>query len=155
MKATLLIEPKKITHAGRACMISDNQVAEISEMLGWTDQQYYEHQFEQYEEFLKRSFYGCSIETYNKVRYSELMRGLWNNEWILRNEEVFLPMARFHLFNGMEVDDNGVLFRITPVEGSKEHVRDEYEFIHSGKLLYNNSKFLVKYYHILKLISKL
>ena len=151
---TALIKPRKSTRSERTVLSIKRQVAEVCGYLGWTEDQYYQHQFEQYEEFLKRQLYGYPESFYNRIRYSPLMRGLWNNEWFNRTTGKFLIMARFHLFKGMEVDEDGGLLIIEPVEGAEQHVYDEYMFIHSGKLLVNDLDFMSRYHHVLTLIRK-
>ncbi|WP_392471267.1 hypothetical protein ACF3OC_07865 [Sphingobacterium cellulitidis] len=151
---TALIKPKKITQAQKVIDKVKRQVAEVCQHLEWTEEQYYLHQFEQYEEFLKRQLHGYPEKFYNRIRYSPLMRGMWNNEWFNRTNGKFLNMARFHLFEGMEVNENGELLIVEPFEGAREHVNDEYMFIHNGKLLVNNLDFMTRYYHVLELIQK-
>lgn len=78
---TAIKSKKRISQATKVVKLSNQQVSEICAMLNWTDQQYYDHQYEEYEQFLKRALFSARIEVYNTVRYSPLMRGLWNNEW--------------------------------------------------------------------------
>ena len=153
MKA-VLIKPKKITQVDRAIQANRRQMIEVCGYLDWSEDQYYQHQYEQYEEFLKRMLHGFPESVCNKIRYSPLMRGLWNNEWFNRTSGRFLIMASHLLFEGMEVYEDGELYIIEPIEGAKEHVYDEYMFIHNGKLLVNDVDFLIRYSHVLELIRK-
>src|SRR5690606_16555873 len=105
---TTLSKPRKITQAAKVVALGDVQATEICKILGWTDQQYYDHQYLQYEDFLKRSLFCANIEQYNEVRYSELMRGFWNNEWVQRNYS-FLLVAEDLLYEGFAVDTDGNL----------------------------------------------
>src|SRR5690606_10450001 len=102
---TTLTKPTRTTQAAKVVALGEEQAAAISQILGWTEQQYYEHQYEQYEAYLKRSMYNVSLEVYNEVRYSELMRGFWNNEWMRRNYN-FLLVAEDLLYEGMAVDSD-------------------------------------------------
>lgn len=151
---TALIKPKKITQPEKVMESVKRQVAEVCRHLDWTEEEYYSHQFEQYEEFLRRILHGYPEAAFNKIRYSPLTRGVWNNEWFNRTTSKFLIMARFQLFEGMEVDEDGQLLIIEPADGAREHVQDEYLFIHNGKLLVNNIEFLERFYHVLELINK-
>lgn len=151
---TALIKPKKITQPEKVMQSVKRQVYEVCRHLNWTEEEYYSHQFEQYEEFLKRILHGYPEAAFNKIRYSPLTRGLWNNEWFNRTTGKFLIMARFQLFEGMEVDEDGQLLIIEPADGAREHVQDEYLFIHNGKLLVNNVDFLERFYHVLELINR-
>ncbi|MDM1048031.1 hypothetical protein [Sphingobacterium hotanense] len=151
-----LIKPKNRSNAQQTIAYGAAQANEIRDFLSWSEQQYFEHQFEQYEEFLKRALYSSPMEIFNKVRYSPLMRGLWNNEWIFRNERQFLPMARDFNFSGVVENEDGELVLYLPLEelDTQESLIDEYEFIHNAKILFSDHDFMVKFYHVLKLISK-
>lgn len=149
---TALIKPKKISQSSRVNSMGRDQINEICGYLGWTETEYFQHQFEQYEEFLKRRFHGCPQEIFNTVRYSPLMRGLWNNEWIHRNRTMFLEIARFILFEGMEINDKGELMIIEPPDGAREQVFDDYCFAHNGKLLVGNEEFMMKFNNVVRII---
>lgn len=152
MKATVL-KTIKITQAAKVSAKGNKQVAEVCQMLGWTEDQYYTHQFEQYEVFIKFIMQGSSLEFYNKIRFSPLMRGFWNNEWIQREDEM-LEMLRFHLFEGYEVNPQGELITVSAVSGAKEFCIDAYMNTHNGKLLYNEVQFIDRFEHIVTLIAK-
>lgn len=144
---------KKISLIEKTNQLNETQLSEICGMLRWTEQQYCAHQFEQYEAFLKRAMLGSHESIVNRVRYSPLMRGLWNNEWIRRNE-AFLPMARYTMFEGLEVNRKGRLCNQAPDEEDLERTTEDYYTIHNGKLLYSNFQLLSKFHHILKLIYR-
>lgn len=151
---TAIKSKKRISQATKVVKLSNQQVSEICAMLNWTDQQYYDHQYEEYEQFLKRALFSARIEVYNTVRYSPLMRGLWNNEWIVRNIENFLPFGREFNFSGVAEYENEELVLYLPMDTTLSTLIDEYEFIHNGKRLYSDQSFMIKYHHVLTLISK-
>ncbi len=145
-KRTSLIEQTRI--------LNESQISEICRNLGWTEQQYCEHQFEQYEQFLMRVLHGSHIDFVNRIRYSELLRGFWNNEWIRRNAD-FIVSARYQLFSGIEVDHHGEIITVPPPdEATFAKIYDDYQTLHNGKLLATNHGFIVRFEHVLDLIFK-
>jgi hypothetical protein len=153
LKTVVAKAPKKLSLIEKTNLLNQTQLTEICGMLRWTEQQYCDHQYEQYEAFLKRALFGAHPNIFNRVRYSTLMRGLWNNEWIRRNKG-FLPLARYCMFEGMEVDKKGGLHQVSPDEEDLERVTDDYYTIHNGKLLYSNETLLIKFHHVLNLIYR-
>lgn len=149
---TTLTKPTRTTQAAKVVALGDVQAAEICKILGWTEQQYYDHQYEQYEEYLKRSLYGLQEELYNASRYSGLMRGFWNNEWVRRNYS-FLLVAEDLLYEGVAVDTDGQLIEITHDEAVLAHLYDEYMYMHNAVLLSSNPYVRERFMHILKLMG--
>lgn len=150
---TTLFKPTKVTQSAKVTAKGKKQITEVCDMLGWTEDKYYMHQYEQYEAFLRFMMQGCSIEFYNKVRFSPIMRGFWNNEWISREDEL-LELMRFHLFEGYEVNSQGVLIQVFAVDGALDYCLSEYFEAHNGNLLYNDIIFIERFEHVLTLISK-
>lgn len=149
-----LIKPRKeINQSAKVVALSDQQVSEVCRLLHWTAEQYYEHQYGQYELFLARALFSARIEVYNQVRYSPLMRGLWINEWIQRDMK-FLPFGREFHFAGVVEHEDGKLVLYLPLDNTLESLVDEYEFIHNGKRLYSDEHFMTKFYHVLQLIQR-
>lgn len=149
---TTLITPKRISQASKVVALGEEQAAEISKMLGWNEDQYYEHQYQQYEEYLKRSMYNLSLELYNEARYSELMRGFWNNEWVRRNYS-FLLAAEDLLYEGLAVDADGKLIELAQDEAVLAHLYDEYMYVHNAMLLSTNPYLRERFEHVLTLIK--
>lgn len=144
----------KSTQATKVVAVHNKQVAEICSLLNWSTDQYYQFQYEQYEAFLKRAFYGQREIECKIVRYSPLMRGLWNNEWIIRNDNDFIEFARDSMQAQVLVNNIGQLEVIEVDEAVQSSVYDEYIYIHNAQRLYNNFEFMAKYYHVLTLIAK-
>ncbi|WP_286767189.1 MULTISPECIES: hypothetical protein [Sphingobacterium] len=143
---------KRVSLIEQTRILNNSQISEICDILGWTELQYCEHQFEQYEQFLKRVLHGNSWSFLSKIRHSPLMRGLWNNEWIRRNDE-FIKSARYLLFSGFEVDEEGVLYQVLPPdEATEARVFDDYHTLHNGKLLAVNHEFIERFEHVIELI---
>jgi len=150
---TLIKPSKKINQSAKVVAMSERQVSEICLMLEWTEEQYYQHQYAQYEIFLARALFSARTEIYNQIRYSPLMRGLWNNEWLHRNSSDFLPYGREFHFAGVMEHEDGDLALYLPLENTLSSLVDEYEFIHHGKRLYSDEEFMIKFYHVLELIN--
>ena len=154
MKTFAIHRPKRISLIEQTRIMNESQINEICNILGWTELQYCEHQFEQYEQFLKRVLHGSSQNFLSKIRHSPVMRGLWNNEWIHRNEE-FIQGARYQLFSGMEIDSHGEVVTVPPPDQATfAKIYDDYHTLHNGKLLAVNHEFIVRFEHVLDLIFK-
>lgn len=149
-----LIKPiKQNSAAANTRALAHEQQALICRYLGWTEVQYCNHQLKEYEDFLKRMFFGFPEIMLNEVRYSSQMAGYWKNEWVIRNID-FLEIAREALKPSMWVDPLGNLGFHEPTEFNKSVVYDEYLYTHSAKILTNDESFMIGYNRVLKLIIK-
>lgn len=143
---TALIEHMRI--------LNETVISDICEIIGWTELEYCEHQYETYEAFAFYAFRRNNQQWSNKVRYSPIFRGLWNNEWLFRNEK-FISKARYDLFTGMEVDESGEIVTVPPPDHDVyQKLIYEYKTMHSAWKLRNNPLFMQKFYHALDLISR-
>lgn len=149
LKATLqttLIEQMKV--------LNESMISTMCSILGWTEQQYCDHQFESYESFVFWVYKRDNQHLANKVRYSPIFRGLWNNEWLNRNDK-FVHKAKYDLFSGFEIDESGELLTVPPPDShTMEKIVYEYKSIHSSWKLRNDPMFMQKFYHALDLISR-
>lgn len=145
---------KRVSLIEQTRVLNISQMGEVCAMFGWDEQRYCEHQFEQYELFLKRVLHGSQLQFFDKIRFSELMRGFWNNEWMQRNEE-FIPVARYILFSGWEVDSDGNVDIVPPPdEAAEAGLYDNYCRLHNGKLLATDHGFISRFEHVLELIFR-
>lgn len=124
---------KKESHIAQVRQSDLTLTQKVQNILGWSHQQYCNHQYEQYEAFIARE---CAMhpDIAQILRYSETFRGFWNNEWIIRNQQEFMSFAP------------------DAVDGIDEV--DEYMYIHSHQRLINDMFFMNKYECILKQILK-
>ncbi|WP_286778725.1 MULTISPECIES: hypothetical protein [Sphingobacterium] len=136
------------TAKGRALGVQ----TKVCQYLGWDAKQYCEHQSEQYEEFLEFMFKGFPEIMMNEVRYSSIMAGFWKNEWIIRNERDFLPLADEEMETKMEITKEGKLLVKEPDLISKSIVLNEYLYFNSGLTLVDDDYFMASYNETLKLI---
>lgn len=151
MKIELNIKSKKTS----ASAARDRALAvqtKVCEYLGWSEGRYFEHQADQYEEFLQFMFKGFPEIMMNEVRYSAIMSGFWKNEWIIRNERDFLPLAEEEMETRMEVTAEGKLLVKGPDLVSKSVVLNEYLYFNSGLTLVDDDYFMASYNEVLKLI---
>lgn len=125
---------KQITHIGRVRQNDLTTSEKVSQLLGWSHDQYCNHQYEEYEAFLAREN-AAYPEIREELRYSATFRGFWNNEWTLRNQQEFLPFA-------------------TECEMGEAYMTDEYLFINNHMRLINDLFFMNKYEYILNMIIK-
>jgi hypothetical protein len=151
---TTSIKTKKTNLINLTRIKGNFQMKQICSFFDWTDQQYCDHQYQQYEEFLAFRMRHYDHSTFNKVRYSPLMRGFWNNEWIRRNEDIFIPTANFHLFSGCQEMEDGEIILVLPQDGVDSMVYDDYMAIHNGKLLATDREMQPKIDHMLTLIYR-
>lgn len=122
------------THIGKVRSRNKSQIHEVSELLGWTDQQYCNHQFDEYCKFVEKlshNFPGVR----DQILYSPYFRGMWNSEWMIRNEYDFIPYATDTCFDVPEITI-------------------EYLFIHSHVRLLQDEAFMSRYSGVLKLICQ-
>lgn len=110
---------------------------QVQSCLDWTDQEYCDHQFEQYCEFVESLTTGWH-KVREQILYSAVFRGFWNNNWSERDRE-FLGFAETFLQDNTDPEDIA-------------YVLDEYRFSNSAKRLLEDDEFMSKYYQILKLL---
>ncbi|SMG35793.1 hypothetical protein [Sphingobacterium psychroaquaticum] len=150
MRTTL----SKPTHIEAVRDMAYNQMLQICDLLGWTEEYYSEHQLKEYELFLERRFHGLPKEILNKVRYSPVMAGLWKNEWISRNNSDFIPFATEMCTESMHVNELGHLVHYVPSDTDYATVYDEYCWLHNSKRLLNDADFMAQVNYAINLISK-
>jgi hypothetical protein len=146
------ISPQKKTLAEQAKERALAVRSKVCEYLGWSEKKYCEHQSEQYDEFLQFMFKGFPEIMMNEVRYSPIMSGFWKNEWIIRNERDFLPLADEEMETKMEVSEKGKLIITEPDLVSKSIVLNEYLYFNSGLTLVDDDYFMASYNEVLKMI---
>lgn len=124
----------KISHIAIVRKTNANALTQVCAALGWSEEKYCCHQYQEYENFCKLITRNCP-ELRNKLRYSPVFRGFFNNEWAARNAKHFLPFA-------LREHELGALW-----------VLDEYLFVHnSERLLFSENPFYIRFEHILKSI---
>jgi hypothetical protein len=125
---------KQSTHIGKVRESDLTTTEQVQKVLEWTHEQYCNHQYEEYESFLARENIEHPVIC-QELRYSEIFRGFWINEWTLRNQQEFLPFA-------------------LDCEMDVAYITDEYLFINNHKRLINDHFFMDKYEYMLNLILK-
>src|SRR5690606_5750025 len=128
------MKTKTLTHIAKVRLESLTQSEQVMELLGWNWDQYTEHQFEQYLLFVDKVCDGWP-RVREEILYSPVFRGFWINEWNLRNEFDWLPMA-------IDCRDNHAL------------CFDEYLYIHNHMRLMDEQHFNLAYHHTLGVIKK-
>jgi uncharacterized secreted protein with C-terminal beta-propeller domain len=120
------------THIAQVRIDNDDQLNEVCQLFGWSRDKYCEHQFAIYQKLvaeLCKDWPRVKIE----VEYSPVFRGFFNNEWNLRNETEFLPMAYD--------------FKYDPW-----YITKEYLLIHDHERLLNDDNFMRRYAQIMRMI---
>ena len=102
IKILVEMKTKTLTHIAKVRLESLTQSEQVMELLGWNWDQYTEHQFEQYCLFVDKVCQGWP-RVREEILYSPVFRGFWINQWIIRNEWDWLPMA-------IDCRDNHALF---------------------------------------------
>lgn len=147
-------ETKKQTHMSQVREADLGNMFQVCELLGWTQDQYCEHQLEQYTKFLKLALAAMPTYIQNKAAYSPVLRGFWNNEWFSRNEREFLPMAIDYLrHSNSYVYEDGTHYLCWDNTEFINLVADEYLKIHSMDELADDERFLIRFYNNLKIID--
>jgi hypothetical protein len=131
MKKTLT--PPNETHIATVRSRNVIQMTEVCDLLQWQPEQYCQHQFEQYIRFTDELAY-FSEKLKQRLRYSDVFRGFWNNEWARRNANNFLPFAWDSLF---ELSD----------------LTAEYIYTHDAIRLIHDDAFYNRFENALKLIK--
>lgn len=128
------MKTQTLTHIASVRLESLSLAEQTMHLLGWNWDQYTDHQFEQYCNFVDRLCHGWPLIR-QEILYSPIFRGFWINEWNERTQCDWLPMA---------LDNRDM----------EAYVMDEYLFLHSVARLYNDEAFSQGYHHALALIRK-
>ena len=128
------MKTKTLTHIAQIRLESLTQSEQVMELLGWNWDQFTEHQFEQYCLFVDKVCKGWP-RVREELLYSEVFRGFWINQWNIRNEWDWLPMA-------IDCRDNHALYF------------DEYLYIHNHMRLMDDQAFSLAYNHLLEVMRK-
>lgn len=139
--------PKHI-QATRAAQAT--QLSQVCHYLGWSKQQYCNHQFATYTAFLTQMFLDYPNSFLRDAEYSPVMRGFFNNEWAKRNNQ-FLPYASALCFTGIEVTSNGDMQHCYGLPLGCDALLSEYIGIHSITEMLDSSHFMNNYNTALKL----
>lgn len=163
------------THISHIRKENQSQIDDVCCLLGWSRQDYCQHQFEVYDLFIDL-MYPDAEKLAKTVKYHKSYTGFFINEWMRRNKEQFMPFALMYLEDAVMFDEDGVsateetLIRNAWVElnlqvgvkivndpiASDEHVFEEYLIIHSAKALFNDPVFCKRFkYMEEKLIRKI
>lgn len=154
MKTETITKRKEMSHVEYAQRMAGLQAGIICEMFDWTLEQYFEHQLDEYEAFLKRVYFGRPVDQLNAVRYSPLFAGFWKMEWMNRNKSLILPFAEDILQDQTVIDEHGALKLMPPDQAAIDNVYDEYAFVHSHRTLVNCESFMAKYSYVLSLVIR-
>ena len=144
---------KTNTHVAQVISDNLNQMQTVCELLNWTEQQYCNFQFEQYEAFIDMMFYGYPEIFANSVKHSPSFRGFWNCQVAERNRLDFIDFAKAETEELHEVNMDGELIPYKALPFGDAYIVDEFMFIHNPKRLMHDEEFMIQYNHTLKLIA--
>jgi hypothetical protein len=145
---------KTLSHTSHIATIrqaNQTQMQQVCQLLGWTLNQYCQHQYYTYEKLIERICYGYPAIA-QQMRYSPVFRGFFNQEWALRTQTEFLPFAHDLVQDILQVNHHGQLETILGTPYGDAYLHDEYAYIHNPMLLVNNHAFMHKYNNLLHLI---
>lgn len=146
---------RTVTHIEKVKQADANDLEIICSILGWTKEQYCEHQFYNYTAFLKRVMHGKPVQALNTVMYSDVMRGFFNNEWSKRNQNEFLPFASDYFTHSQSyVCPNEGLVLVWDYTPFTDFLIDEYMYTHCPYLLINDKGFMIRFNNTINLIFK-
>ncbi len=144
-------QPKALTKIAADRQAHATQLTQVCHYLGWSKQQYCNHQFATYTAFLTKIFAGYPVSWLKDAEYSPAMRGFFNLEWAKRNTK-FLPYAQALCFTGIEVTPRGKMQHCDGLPLGCDAVLAQYEFTHSIAEMLDCSQFLQNYNTALKLV---
>lgn len=145
---------KKQTHISLIRDLNLNQMQDVCLLLNWTELSYCQHQFDEYQLFLSRVFYGFPDEMLKQVMYSKIMSGFWNNEWSFRNEIDFIPFAHELLSDALHTDLDGMQITQFGLSSGDEFITEQYLYVHNHRVLMNDDQFMINFNDTLSSIRK-
>lgn len=128
------MKTETLTHKQKVKLEHLSQAAQVCNLLGWTWEQFTEHQFEQYLLFVDKICQGWPAVR-EEIQSSPVFRGFWINEWNQRVALDWLPMA----IDNCEAE---------------AYIMDEYLFVNNHIRLLNDEQFMVGYNHVCRMIRK-
>lgn len=143
-------QPKALTKIATDRTAHATQLNQVCHYLGWSKQQYCNHQFAAYTAFLTQMFYGYTISFLQDAEYSPAMRGFFNLEWAKRNNQ-FLPYAKALCFTGVEVLKGGDMQHCYGLPLGCDALLSQYDFTHSITEMLDCKHFMNNYNTALKL----
>lgn len=143
-------QPKALTKIAADRQAHATQLAQVCHYLGWSQEQYCNHQFATYTAFLTKMFAGYPESWLKEAEYSPAMRGFFNNEWAKRNNQ-FLPYAIALCFTGIEVTSNGDMQHCYGLPIGCDALLSQYDFTHSITEMLDCKHFMNNYNTALKL----
>ena len=141
------------THIGTVRKENLTQLQMICTLLNWSHEKYCNHQYSQYEEFIKRACKDLP-DAETLLRYSSIFRGFFNQEWSLRNQSEFLFEAQEMTKHICEVNACGDLIYIEGVPNGHYKIVYEYLTLHDARALFYDEAFANKYCNVIDLILK-
>ncbi|WP_367867869.1 hypothetical protein [Pedobacter sp. WC2423] len=142
----------KKTHIGRVRQHNREGMHQVCHLLQCTEQDYCNYLFEQYCLFVQVKYKAFPDAVLNRILYSGLFRGMFNNAVAQRDESEFLPFADDCTSELTVVKPGGDLevYEGIPL-GSSELVA-EWKETHSYNRLLQDDHFLNQFEHVLNLI---
>lgn len=129
------MKTQTLTHIESIRLESLSLAEQTIQLLGWNWEQYTEHQFSEYCQFVDRICEGWYPEVRKQILYSPIFRGYWINEWNERTAIDWLPMA--------SEDGNSHAYNL-----------EEYFFLHDHMRLLNDDDFLMGYHRVTDMIRR-
>ena len=139
------------THIATIRQQNETQIQKVCYLLGWSEMQYCNYQFETYTRFLTRMFHGWPEHFLNAALYSPVMRGYWNNQASDRNNEFLLWGNELHESQS-ELTPEGSILTIPGVASGDPYYLEEFLFTHSVERLCNDKPFMDGYCQVIKMI---
>ena len=141
----------KKTHIAEVREETLKGIKQVCYLLQWTEQEYCEFQFQQYCLFVEARYSNFPDVIANRVLYSPIFRGYFNNEAYKRDEEEFLPFAEDLIEPIWTVAEGGEIEILRPIK--LDDLVTEWMMIHNYKRLLNDETFIDGFEQILKIIK--
>ena len=141
----------KKTHIAEVREANLKGIQQVCHLLQWTEQDYCEFQFQQYCLFVDTKYSNFPDIIANRVLYSPLFRGFFNNEAYKRDEVEFLPFAEDLIEPIWTVAEGGEIEIIKPID--VEDLVTEWMLIHDYKRLLNDEAFIAGFQQLLTIMK--
>ncbi|MGY0034414.1 hypothetical protein [Pedobacter sp. NJ-S-72] len=144
----------KNTHIAKIRQHNREGMQQVCHLLQCTEQDYCDYLFDQYCFFVQERYKAFPEVVLNRILYSSLFRGMFNNAAAQRDETEFIPQALDVTEDVTIINIYGRLEVLQTVPLGGQYLIEEWHEIHSYKRLLEDNHFLNQFEHTLELISK-
>jgi len=142
----------KKTHIAKVRQANREGIQQVCHLLQCSEQDYCNYIFDQYCKFIEDRYKGFPDVVANKILFSPVFRGVFNNAVASRDEAEFIPFAVDVTEEITIVNSSGDLDVIEAIPLGGDYLVYEWMQIHSYKRLLMDDQFINQFEHCLNLI---